>query len=104
WLNGNLSFSNIRGNHEAIICAQRSSVRYFQRPDASHVTLDSSRTSMSGHGGTFSIGRSGNSPWNMGLTGTWRSPDFELNDLGFLRQADVFMQTSWIGYQSNNPS
>jgi hypothetical protein len=59
---------------------------------------------MSGHGGTFSIGRSGNSPWNMGLTGTWRSPDFELNDLGFLRQADVFMQTSWIGYQSNNPS
>ena len=104
WLNGNLSFSNIRGNQEAIIRAQRSSVRYFQRPDASHVTLDSSRTSMSGHGGTFSIGRSGNSPWNMGLTGTWRSPDFELNDLGFLRQADVFMQTSWIGYQSNNPS
>lgn len=104
WLNANMSFSNIRGDRTALIRAQRSSVRYFQRPDASHLSLDSTRTSMTGHGGTVSLGRSGSSPWNLGLTGTWRSPEFELNDLGFLRQADVFMQTSWIGYRSNNPA
>jgi hypothetical protein len=58
---------------------------------------------MSGYGGTVSLGRSGTSPWNMGVTGTWRSPGFDLNDIGFLRQADVFLQTSWLGYRSNNP-
>ena len=45
----------------------------------------------------------GTSPWRLGVTGTWRSPGFELNDLGFLRQADVVMQTSFLGYQSNKP-
>ncbi len=100
WANAKLNFSHIRGDRTAIIRAQRSSARFFQRPDAGYVTLDSTRTSLSGHGGTVDIGRGGNSPWRMGVTGTWRSPGFELNDLGFLRQADVLMQTSYLGYQS----
>ena len=33
----------------------------------------------------------------------WRSPGLELNDLGFLRQADRTMQWSWLGYSQNNP-
>ena len=103
WLNASLSFSHIRGEPEAITRVQRSAARYYQRPDADYVDLDSTRTDLSGHGGTFRIGRSGNSPWNMGIAGTWRAPGLELNDLGFLRQADVFMQNSWLGYRSVNP-
>jgi hypothetical protein len=102
-LDANVNFSHIRGDTRAIIRAQRSSARFFQRPDADYVAVDSTKTYMSGHGGTVTLRRSGTSPWNMGLTGTWRSPGFELNDLGFLRQADVGMQTSWLGYRSNNP-
>lgn len=104
WLNASMSFSHIRGEPEAITRVQRNSARYYQRPDASYVTLDSTRTALSGHGGSIGIGRSGNSPWNMGISGTWRSPGLELNDVGFLRQADVFMQTSWFGYRSDKPN
>lgn len=103
WMNASLSFSHIRGDDEAITRAQRSSVRYYQRPDASHVRLDSTLTALSGHGGSVGIGRSGNSPWDMGIAGTWRSPGLELNDVGFLRRADIFMQNAWVGYESNRP-
>ena len=104
WMNASLSFSHIRGEPEAMTRVQRNSARYYQRPDASYVTLDSTLTALSGHGGSFGIGRSGNSPWNMGISGTWRSPGLELNDVGFLRQADVFMQNSWFGYRSEKPN
>jgi hypothetical protein len=33
----------------------------------------------------------------------WRSPGLELNDLGFLRQADRMLQWTWMGYSWNNP-
>ncbi len=103
WLNARLTASHVRGSREAITRVQRNSARYYQRPDASYVTLDSTLTALGGHGGVFSIGRSGNSPWNMGISGTWRSPGLELNDVGFLRQADVFMQNSWVSYRSDKP-
>lgn len=104
WLNASLSFSHIRGEPEAITRVQRNAARYYQRPDASYIALDSTLTALSGHGGSFGMGRSGNSPWNMGISGTWRSPGLELNDVGFLRLADVFMQNSWFGYRSEKPN
>ncbi|MXY97523.1 MAG: carbohydrate binding family 9 domain-containing protein [Gemmatimonadetes bacterium] len=104
WLNASLSFSHVRGEPEAMTRVQRNSARYYQRPDADYVALDSTLTALSGHGGSLGIGRSGNSPWNMGTSGTWRSPGLELNDVGFLRLADVFMQNSWIGYRSEKPN
>lgn len=103
WMNASFSFSHVRGDEEAIARVQRSSVRYYQRPDAGHVKLDSTLTALSGHGGSVGIGRSGNSSWDMGIAGTWRSPGLELNDLGFLRRADIFMQNAWIGYESSRP-
>ena len=33
----------------------------------------------------------------------WRSPGFELNDLGYLRNADRIMQFVWVGYRIFNP-
>jgi len=95
--------SYLMGKPEAIVLAQRSAARYFQRPDAGHVHLDSSRTSLSGHGGSYAIGRGGKSNWNFGTGGTWRSPGFEINDIGFLREADKFMNFIWINYRERNP-
>ena len=90
-------FSNIRGSEEALIRAQRSSRRYFQRPDADHVTLDSSRTSLSGHGGGLFFGKSGSGHVNFVVGGTWRSPGLELNDMGYLRESDMIIQIAWMG-------
>jgi len=103
YLDVRTAFSHIRGNSEAILEAQTASQRYFQRPDADYVTLDSSRTSLSGHGGMVSFGRSGNSPLRFSAGAMWRSPGLDLNDLGFLRQADRVMQWTWAGYRLNSP-
>ena len=98
------SFSRIEGHQEAIYEAQTAAQRYYQRPDASHVTLDSSRTSLSGHAGTFVLGRVGGGHWRYVLGGVWRSPGFETNDLGYLRKADRGMGYTWIAYREWNPS
>lgn len=99
----NTVFSNIRGSEEAILDQQHSSQRYFQRPDANHLTVDSSRTSLSGYGGSFFFGKSGSGHVNFVLGGTWRSPGLELNDMGYLRQADVAMEFIWVGYRYWEP-
>ncbi|RMF66540.1 MAG: hypothetical protein D6743_06170, partial [Calditrichaeota bacterium] len=103
YLEAKAAFSHVRGDREAILQVQTASQRYFQRPDADYVHVDSSRTSLSGHGGMLSLGRGGNSRLRMNVGAMWRSPGFEINDLGFLRQADRVMQWSWLGYRVNNP-
>jgi len=98
-----LAGSYLSGDPAAIELVQRSSARYFQRPDVKHVHLDTTRTSLSGHGGSFNIGKVGNSRWRFASGGLWRSPGFETNDLGYLRQADKIMHYVWLGYRINNP-
>ncbi len=102
-VNFKTAFSKINGTQEAMLAAQTSSARYYQRPDADYVSLDSSRTSLAGHGGYFSLNRSGNSRLQLNAGVMWRSPGLELNDLGFMRQADRVMQWSWAGYRITEP-
>ncbi|MEJ2239667.1 MAG: DUF5916 domain-containing protein, partial [Gemmatimonadales bacterium] len=80
--------SRVEGDAQAILETQMSSARYYQRPDKTHTTLDSSRTSLGGYAGNFRIAKVlGFVTWE----GRWvtRSPGFETNDLGFLRRADL---------------
>ncbi len=100
-MNLKTTFSNVTGDSRAIADIQQSSQRYYQRPDADYVTFDSTRTSLSGHGGYFNIGMSGKLRGSLGAM--WRSPGFELNDMGFLRQADRLMQWTWLGYNIDKP-
>lgn len=109
WSNKNyyLSFkavvSRVQGTPEAILTTQESPVHYFQRPDADHLGLDPSRTSLSGTGGTLEFGKIGGGHWFYVAALTWRSPGFELNDIGYLRSADMAMQYVWFGYQIYEP-
>jgi len=97
-------FSHVRGDKEAILETQESSRRYFQRPDADHVEVDPERTSLTGHGGTVYFGKSGNGSLRFSAGVTWRSPELELNDVGYLRQADVIMQWVWANYRILKPA
>ncbi|WMJ71864.1 DUF5916 domain-containing protein [Cytophagaceae bacterium ABcell3] len=91
-------FSHVAGDEESIIATQTSGERFFQRPDARHLSVDSSLTSLTGSGGTFKLGKnSGNLLFQTGLT--WRSPGLELNDIGFLRNSDQISQWSWLQYR-----
>jgi hypothetical protein len=87
--------SRVDGSPAAIVETQRSSARYFQRPDQDHMTLDSSRTSLSGVGGYARIAKVvGFFRWQAGYEG--RSPGFEVNDLGFQRSADTHEQEAQV--------
>ncbi len=96
-------FSYVSGTKEAILETQTSAPRYFQRPDAPHLHVDSSRTSLIGHGGTVTGGRAGNSKWPFLIWVTWRSPSLELNDMGYLYTPDFIQEVFWIGYQNFEP-
>ncbi|MCP4150271.1 MAG: carbohydrate binding family 9 domain-containing protein [bacterium] len=98
----NTIFSNVRGDKEALQETQESSRRYFQRPDADYITYDPQRTSLSGHGGTVSLGKTGGR-LRFITDFTWRSPGLELNDMGYLRIADRMMYVYWTGYRFTKP-
>jgi len=103
YLGGNVIWSNVKGSEEAIENTQRSITHLFQRVGADHVEVDTTRTSMSGSGGNIQIGKIGNGHWKFESGATWRSPELELNDVGFQRQADDIRHYTWIGYQTLRP-
>ena len=80
--------SLVRGDSAAIGRLQRSPARYYQRPELAAERLDGAATSLSGNGASLHLGRIGGSRYRGGLLGLYRSGGFEVNDLGFLREAD----------------
>jgi hypothetical protein len=94
----------VRGSREAIEEVQTASARYFQRPDNTEASFDPTRTSLGGHAGSLRVTRTAsNSPFRFQTGAAWRSPGFEVNDLGFLRRADEVNQFGWAAYQLRNP-
>ncbi len=86
-INGSFSASRIDGDTLAILSAQRSSARYYQRPDQDYVAVDSSATRLSGYATSVTAGKvSGN--WTWGTDFYAYSPGFEVNDAGFQTQTD----------------
>lgn len=100
--NASSYFSTVNGTTEAITRTQESFIRTFQRPDAGYLTLDSSRTSLSGHGGKLLLGEFGGNQKFM-LAVSWKSPGLELNDVGYLQSADDIMEVFWTGYRFYKP-
>jgi hypothetical protein len=95
--------SHLKGSEEAIAAAQTSSARYFQRPDADYVEYDSTRTSLSGYGTVIECGRTGGNHWNYLLAFRSRSPGFEVNDIGYMTEADDILNVAWVGYRYREP-
>ena len=91
--------THVQGSAESIDETQRSSARYFQRPDATHLDYDPTRTSLSGMGAFTEIWKSGGS-WRWGASGRLVTPGFEANDLGYQPGADFVSHSNWIGYES----
>ncbi|MFA5329163.1 MAG: DUF5916 domain-containing protein [Prolixibacteraceae bacterium] len=103
YFSGNAEFSYLKGKPDAILAAQQSSARYFQRPDANYVSVDSSRTSLSGYGGTFKFGRNSKKRVQFETSLTVRSPGLEFNDIGYMRYSDVIHHGSWVAYYVRDP-
>ena len=101
-ISGSLFFSNVQGSEDAISETQLSSARYFQRPDANYVEYDDTRTTLTGYGGKLEFGKIGGN-WNFLMLNILNSPGLELNDMGFMRQADRIVNVLWTGYSFTEP-
>ncbi len=102
-LNSAIAFSHVKGSQASILSTQLNPSRYFQRPDAPHLSVDSSATSLSGFGAKFIFGRNnGKTNFYTGLLAT--SPGLEINDLGFMRAVDNINQFIWFSYKNREPS
>jgi len=96
-------FSQVHGAREAILGLQTDAVHYYQRPDAEHLEVDPTRTSLGGHGGSVRLGTSDVGRLRFGDTFHWYSPGLELNDIGYLRQADVRANEVEVGWVESSP-
>jgi hypothetical protein len=100
---GNAEYSNVKGKPEAIIATQRSSARYYQRPDAKYLSVDSSLTSLAGYGATVKFGKFSQKKLQFETSATVRSPGLEFNDIGYMRYSDVIHHGTWVAYYMRNP-
>lgn len=104
-------FSSLNGSKEAISILQTNPVHYYQRESASdYLGVDPNRRSQNGTGGYVKAGRKGNAKWAFSETFSWSSPGFDLNDMGYMKEADnrtneteiVFRQTDiWKHFRYN---
>ena len=104
YLEGNMILSRVTGSEEAITNTQRSLTHLFQRTDAGHVAVDTTRTSLTGTGGKLEFGKAGGGNWRYDTGVIWRSPELELNDVGFLRQTDEIIQFANARYLFLKPT
>ncbi len=94
--------SLVRGEAPAIERLQRSSLHYFQRPDAGHLELDPSATRLAGWGGRLALNKQrGNFMFNAALGAL--SPGLELNDMGYQWNADLVNGHVVAGYRWLKP-
>jgi hypothetical protein len=101
---GYLGVTHVDGEPGAILRLQRSSARYFQRPDADYVRLDPTRTSMSGAKGGFAIERQNGRHWLWEVDASFETPDFETNDIGRLTAGDGRVYNAELEYRETEPS
>ena len=103
YVRGNIAFSNVEGTKEAIYNTQTAFEHLFQRKDAKEFSVDGNKTSLTGTSGTFRIGKIGGKSGRLGQvfkfeTGvTFRSPELELNDIGFMLTTNEINHWTWAG-------
>ena len=96
--------SRVEGPPAAIQGLQENPVHNFQRPDATHLGVDAGARHLDGTGGKVDIGKSSGGRWRYHAAVDWRSPGFELNDVGYLRAADVINQVCKLEYVDTQPA
>ena len=102
-VNSWLGYTNVRGDSLAMLRQQRSSRRYFQRPDADHVEVDPALRMLGGT--TFGLGHSklaGNWLWDIDLL--HQSPGFEPNDMGSFGAVDNRVFNTRLRWRRTQPT
>ena len=95
-LTGTWEGTRVTGSPAAITALQQSNVHSYQRPDADYVEFDPTAESMSGHGGQIAFGKIAGDKVRGNLVLAYKSPGFDVNEVGFMRRADEIKQRAWV--------
>lgn len=94
WLGGS---SLVEGSEAAIERTQLNPARYYARPDADHVELDPTRTSLNGWMSRVMFAKQ-KGKWRPNVQVQVLSPGFEVNDVGFLPRTDAITTHALVHY------
>jgi hypothetical protein len=100
-LAGQFAASRVMGTPTAIWRTQNSSVHYFQRP-GDDPAVDSSRTSLDGYAAQLKFGKYGGGITRFETSVVRQSSGFDVNDLGYLRRADLTDWSTWAALSFRN--
>ncbi|MFP4624064.1 MAG: DUF5916 domain-containing protein, partial [Gemmatimonadota bacterium] len=110
WM-GSTLVTSVAGSPEAIERTQRSSARYFHRPDRGTSSdglfdtgYDPRATSLRGYGLFTRLGKDAGGILRWEAMGNVRSPGFENNDIAFLSRADYIWVNGNIGANLTTPT
>ena len=102
-LSGWAGMSRVTGTEPRMIALQRNSRHYLQRPDADHLGVDSSATSLTGFGARVWLNKQqGNLISNSAIG--FMDPKFDVNDMGFQSRADVITGHTGLQYHVTKPN
>lgn len=107
---GNLAFTNNTGSAADLQRLQKSSARYFQRPDRQSGgngffsdAYDPNATALRGLGGYSRVGKDAGK-WLFESAVNWRTPGFEANDLAFNPRADFIWMNTNLALSLSRPT
>jgi hypothetical protein len=98
-----IAYSWLQGDSSAILAQQTSSRRYYQRPDASHVEVDPSMTTLSGAYFGINHSKLSGKHWLWDFDYYQEGPAFELNDVGRLGGGDDRGISTNVRYRESTP-
>ncbi|MDP9349154.1 MAG: carbohydrate binding family 9 domain-containing protein [Gemmatimonadota bacterium] len=102
-LSGFVAASHVRGSPRAMVLTQSLPSRYFQRPDAEHLEVDSAAVSLSGISAEVTLNRQVGRHWRGTLLAGTTSPGYEINDVGFQYRADRVDAAASLTYLETRP-
>ncbi len=102
-LAGSFAASRVAGSPESILRTQRSAVHYYQMPGDEH-EIDDARTSLAGHAEQIKFGKYGGGVTRFETSFVHQSAGFEVNDLGYLRRADLLDWSTWGSLSFQSPT
>jgi hypothetical protein len=94
--------TSIHGSPAAIAALQRNPVHRYQRPDATHVTYDTTRRSLQGVAGDAYMDKIAGA-WTWSLGAGARTPGQDVNEAGYQTWADLWYLVAIGGYRSVRP-
>lgn len=100
---GSLALSRVAGTPEVITATQRSAVHYYQRP-GDGLDVDSAATSLAGYAAQVRVGKYGGGITRFETSLVRQSAGFEVNDLGYLRRADITDWSTWSALSFQSPT